>query len=378
MQKLSKTIKLIHLYHQKNNQIRIDFPYDVELIEVVKTIEGTLWSQEHKCWYLKNNKENLNKIFKAFMGIAWIDSKKLYGDVVRKKIFKREKIIKDLSSDAKKNIEKFHRYLDNRRYSKSTISTYISLVEVFLTYFKNKEGQDISEEEIIYFNHVYIIQGKYSITYQRQMICAIKMFYIQIYGVELKLEKLQKPRSETRLPIVLSKAEVEKIINEIVNLKHRTMISLAYSCGLRAGEVLKLKICDIDSSRSIIWIRQSKGKKDRMVNLSPKILDRLRVYYKQYRPKIILFEGANGYEYSYNSLNNIIRRASLKANIWKKVTIHTMRHSFATHLLESGVDLRYIQEILGHKSYKTTQIYTHVSTERIENITSPIDDLNIF
>lgn len=154
------------------------------------------------------------------------------------------------------------------------------------------------------------------------------------------------------------------------------MLSLIYSCGLRRSELIHLKITDIDSNRNIVIIRQSKGKKDRIAPLSTKILEMLRQYYSIYKPKIWLFEGQNGIEqYSDHSLQSVLKQALVKAKISKPVTLHWLRHSYATHLLESGTDLRYIQELLGHNSSKTTEIYTHVSTKSIQQIKSPFDDL---
>ncbi len=161
-----------------------------------------------------------------------------------------------------------------------------------------------------------------------------------------------------------------------MNIKHRTMLSLIYSCGLRCGELLKMKPKDIDSKRMLVMIRLAKGKKDRIVPLSEKVLQLLREYYKRYRPKEWLFEGQKvGEAYSERSLQLVLKHAIEKAGIKKPVSLHWLRHSYATHLLESGTDLRYIQELLGHKSSKTTEIYTHVSTKSIQNIRSPFDDL---
>ena len=177
------------------------------------------------------------------------------------------------------------------------------------------------------------------------------------------------------MPNVLSKEEVKKILEAHVNLKHRAMLSLIYSCGLRRSELLHLKSTDIDSKRNIVIIRQSKGRKDRIAPLSPKILDLLRDYYKMYKPKNYLFEGKTEEQYSEQSLQSVLKQALKKVNITKPVTLHWLRHSYATHLLESGTDLRYIQELLGHNSSKTTEIYTHVSTKSLQQIKSPFDDL---
>jgi integrase/recombinase XerD len=174
---------------------------------------------------------------------------------------------------------------------------------------------------------------------------------------------------------VLSKEEVKAILEAPYNLKHRAMLAMIYSCGLRRSELLNLTKFDVDSKRMVVIIRMAKGKKDRIVPLSTKILALLRDYYKSYNPKEFLFEGQAGGKYSEKSLENVLKQSLFKARIEKPVTLHWLRHSYATHLLENGTDLRYIQDLLGHKSSKTTEIYTHVSTKNIQNIRSPFDDL---
>ncbi|MFM8759630.1 MAG: tyrosine-type recombinase/integrase, partial [Methylophilaceae bacterium] len=187
---------------------------------------------------------------------------------------------------------------------------------------------------------------------------------------------LLRPRREHRLPSVLSKEEVKRALESPTNLKHRAMLVLVYSCGLRRGELLALKPTDVDSNRGVVFIRQSKGKRDRLVPLSPRVLEMLRDYYRQYRPQHWLFEGQlAGHPYDERSLQLVLKSAVRKAAIHKPVTLHWLRHSYATHLLESGTDIRYIQELLGHKSSKTTEIYTHVSTHKIQQIKSPFDSL---
>ncbi|WP_317245745.1 tyrosine-type recombinase/integrase [Flavobacterium amniphilum] len=174
----------------------------------------------------------------------------------------------------------------------------------------------------------------------------------------------------------MSKEEVKSILSAHNNIKHKTMLSLIYSCGLRCGELLALEPVHIDSKRNIVFLKKAKGKKDRIVPLSAKILEMLREYYRLYKPKVYLFEGqTEGKPYDDRSLQQVLKQALKKANISKPVTLHWLRHSYATHLLESGTDLRYIQELLGHNSSKTTEIYTHVSTKNIQQIKSPFDDL---
>jgi integrase/recombinase XerD len=190
------------------------------------------------------------------------------------------------------------------------------------------------------------------------------------------VDKIHRPKRSKVLPNVLSKEEIKLILNAHSNIKHKMMLSLIYSCGLRRSELINLKPQDIDSKRNIVLLKNAKGKKDRITPLSPIILEMLRNYYNGYKPKTWLFEGQIvGEQYSEQSLQSVLKQALQKAGITKPVTLHWLRHSYATHLLESGTDLRYIQELLGHSSSKTTEIYTHVSTKSIQQIKSPFDDL---
>ena len=187
---------------------------------------------------------------------------------------------------------------------------------------------------------------------------------------------VHRPKQATVLPNVLSKEETKRLLLALRNVKHKTMLSLVYSCGLRRSELLNLKLPDIDSNRKLVIVRQAKGKKDRIVPLSDKILILLREYYVAYKPLQWLFEGqVKGERYDERSLANVLKQAVEKAEINKPVTLHWLRHSYATHLLESGTDLRYIQEILGHSRSRTTEIYTHVSNKSIQKIISPFDSL---
>lgn len=281
-----------------------------------------------------------------------------------------------MNSESEDAIIRFEKWLLSKRYSTSTIKTYCDALRVFFTYHKNISIQHITMQHIILFNNEYIIGRGLSISYQNQFVNALKLFYLIIRNTNIIIENIARPRREYRLPNVLSKEEVKMLLNILINLKHRTMLCLLYSCGLRSGELLNLQPIHIDSKRNIILIKQSKGKKDRIVPLSSKILEMLREYYRLYKPQTYLFEGQNiGEKYDSRSLQLVLKQAVKKAGIQKPVTLHWLRHSYATHLLESGTDLRYIQELLGHNSSKTTEIYTHVSTKNIQHIKSPFDDL---
>jgi len=276
--------------------------------------------------------------------------------------------------DSREAVEKTVKLLEAQRYSKNTISTYKSLLTYFFKHFKGIDPEEITKEEILNYM-VYLVERGYSSSLQNQTINAIKFFYERILGYPREYYHIDRPRAERKLPVVLSREEVKQILTQVRNIKHKCLLMLVYSAGLRIGEALDLIHTDIDSKRMLIHIRSAKGNKDRYVTLSPHLLDLLRDYYKAYKPRKWLFEGPNGGQYSYRSSACIFNRAVQKAGIRKHVTLHTLRHSYATHLLEDGTDLRVIQVLLGHNSSKTTEIYTHVSKVFLQKVKSPLDNL---
>lgn len=270
-------------------------------------------------------------------------------------------------------IEQFTKLLEIKRYSYKTIRTYRNAINVFLSAFPCFNPDSISQKEIEEFINEKVTHENISQSYQKILVGAIKFFLNDMLRKNFKLDYLMPSRHEHRLPSYLTKEEISLIINSIDNLKHKAIISAIYGAGLRLSELLQLKISDIDSNRMLIRVSQSKGKRDRFVMLSGKLLNLLREYYKVYQPKKYLFEGQKGGQYSPRSVQAIFKKALKKTNITKKASVHTLRHSFATHLLESGTDIRVIQQLLGHNSIKTTQIYTQVSSSKIANIKSPLD-----
>jgi len=261
-----------------------------------------------------------------------------------------------------------------KRYSNNTLLTYLDALRVFLRYFSAKPVSEISNADLIDFNTYYVLANTFSSSYQNQVVNAVKLFFGTVENRKMDVALIHRPRREHSLPNVLSKEEVKQILEAPQNIKHKAMLSLLYSCGLRRSELLNLKLKDIDSRRGLVVIRQAKGRKDRVAPLSGKVLGLLRDYFKVYRPKDWLFEGQNGHgPYDERSLASVLKQALYKSKITKPVSLHWLRHSFATHLLESGTDLRYIQEILGHSRSSTTEIYTHVSNKNIQRIVSPFD-----
>jgi integrase/recombinase XerD len=387
------TVTLSNRFHRNDDQILINFRHNSALITRIKLLSNSIWSSSLKSWYIKNTFENLELIYSVLENHACIvnkvskpisevtskefpvknnpirnDYNKIYNEVSRE--------TKQLSEEGIEHIEKFKSYLLSKRYSANTVKTYGEALRSFLAFHNTKSLLSITNDDVILFNTAYVLKNNLSSSYQNQIVNAIKLYFKTIRNITLDIDKIHRPKREKILPNVLSKEEVKAILETHTNIKHKAMLSMIYSCGLRRSELLHLKIQDIDSKRNVVIIRQSKGKKDRIAPLSPKILALLREYYLIYKPSYYLFEGqVKNTEYSEQSLQSVLKQALQKANIKKPVTLHWLRHSYATHLLESGTDLRFIQELLGHNSSKTTEIYTHVSTKSLQQIKSPFDNL---
>ena len=261
-----------------------------------------------------------------------------------------------------------------RRYSPNTIRTYSSMVRTYLAQLQKPAKRVTLKELQDYF--VWVVEKKEaSWSTQKQLAGALCLYYEVVWNRKLRLRFLEEVRKPYRLPEVLSKSEVGKLLKQVKNPKHHAILATVYSGGLRVGEVLELRISDVDSARMRIRIRNAKGGKDREVMLSEKLLEELRAYWKTYRPTEYLFEGQKGGQYSARSVQAVLKRAVKAAGFRKRVTVHTLRHSFATHLLEEGTDIRYIQQLLGHKNLATTQLYTHMTGPALERIKSPLDSL---
>ncbi len=264
-------------------------------------------------------------------------------------------------------INKFSKLLEIKRYSKSTIVQYTSLLRLYAIAFNIQDWESLSDKNILNNTYLFITQKQLSYSSQKQFLSALQLFYKEMFNRWLNLDALRPRKKPQNNPPILSKKEIERILNLTQNIKHKAILSTIYALGLRSSELISLKIKDIDGDRNIVYILNAKGQKDRSVMFPNRLKTLLRTYYLEYKPKDYLFEGKNGGAYSTSSLQAVVKQACKRANIKKKVTAHTLRHSFATHLLENGTDLRIIQELLGHKSIKTTQIYLHISKATIQS-----------
>jgi integrase/recombinase XerD len=337
------------LLHKGSPRIAIYFEKNAALIARIKTFEDARWSASNKYWHLPDTEAN-RLHFNLPLAHTLVPN-----------------------AEGITSIETFKRYLLSKRYSPNTINTYSEALKSFLTFCNTKAIKDITNEDVILYNNDYILKHNLSSSYQNQIVNAIKLYFKIVKETAIEIDKIHRPKREKVLPNVLSKEEVLKIIDSTENLKHKTLLALIYSAGLRISEALNMRPKDIDSVRMLIHVKNAKGKKDRYTLLSEKVLQLLREYYTIYKPKDYLFEGQFGGMYSSRSAQVILKQVAEKAGIKKPITLHTLRHSFATHLLESGTDLRYIQDLLGHSSPKTTMIYTHVTNDSLKKIKNPFD-----
>jgi integrase/recombinase XerD len=368
--------------HREKQVLLLKFPYDLQLVGLARQLPGLAWTKTHNSWYTEYSREILHKVKDLFTDLSVngepvkINAGPLKDKLAREKEKAEILVNNALSEEATNGIEKFKNWMRSRRYSDNTIKTYIEALKIFLRFYKNKALLEITNDDLLFFNNEYILKNKLSNSFQNQVVNAIKLFFRTVQNIAIDIELIHRPKRQKLLPNVLSKEEIKLILNAHNNLKHKVMLSLIYSCGLRCGELLRLRPEHIDSKRGVIIIKQAKGRKDRIAPLSTKITEMLVQYFKVSRPETYLFEGqVKGQMYDARSLQLVLKQSLEKAKITKPVSLHWLRHSYATHLLENGTDLRYIQEILGHSSSKTTEIYTHVSTKNIQKIISPFDYL---
>ena len=332
--------------------IGVSISYNPYYIEELKKLGGR-WQPREKWWVLPK-----------FQEAAVIE------------LFKREHIAPLFGASRKiqdEQLQSVENDMIRHGYSPNTIVNYLSHIRLFLNY-----SNGICTTETINGYMDYLLQKMdVSHSYCNQAINAIKIYARKYSRIdELSLLSLTRPKKQKKLPKVMAKSEVKRLLDATMNLKHKTQLMMAYSCGLRVSEVVNLKIADVDSARMVVAIRQGKGRKDRMVPLSKNMLEQLKTYGQVYKPREWVFENDMSHEpISVRTLQSIFHQSCNKAGISKAVTFHSLRHSYATHLLESGVDLRFIQELLGHSSSKTTEIYTHVSVGTLKNIRNPMDDL---
>lgn len=341
--------------HRGSKRIAVYFEKNAEWIARIKQLEGSRWSQTLGVWHLPDTEENRIR-FKISLSEG-------------------KSALSQIQDDNQLVLKRFIEQIQLKGYSGSTLKTYRNEFGIYLNFLKETPAESCTSEDIRTYILYCINELKLSEATVHSRINAIKFYYEQVLRRERFLLEIPRPKKPLKLPKVIAPADIKKMFDALPNLKHNTMLKLCYGLGLRVCEIVNLKITDIDSKSMQVFIERSKGKKDRYVNLPESILPQLRTYFIEYKPKIYLFEGQYGGQYSSRSAQQVFKNALLKAKINKTVSIHSLRHSFATHLLEQGTDIRFIQELLGHNDIKTTLIYTEVSDKSIRKIISPLDNL---
>ncbi|MTI21243.1 recombinase [Fulvivirga sp. RKSG066] len=372
----TRTISLKHLLIKGKRCIGLKFYPDKVINALAKSLPDRKWSEEFGMLYIPNTPTHYEAIYKQFKGVAWINSAHFahkrhnisQNDTPNISFYRKRKLYEGYRPCP----EAFFQKLELKKYSLNTCRTYITHFEKFINHYKPLDLLDISEKEIQFYLQQ-LVACEFSDSYINQSINAIKFYYEVVLGMPNRFYSVERPMKKERLPEVLSKEKVLQMIASTDNIKHKCILKLLYSAGVRRSELLNLKIADIDSDRMLVKVVNGKGGKDRFTLLGDNLLNELRAYYSIYKPKEYLFEGAKGKKYSATSVGKIVKRAAANAKISKRVTPHMLRHSFATHLLEEGVDLRYIQSLLGHNSSRTTEIYTHVAVNSLKNIKNLID-----
>lgn len=365
-----------------NNELHVKVSYSNEVVARLRAVGEGRWNPDLKQWIFPMEK------LEALLAIKYAFTKnsfKIHGDEKQKHLLyqpksKNDQIPKNipylkphLTKEVEVYVEKLCNRLTLKGYSDRTVHTYLAHLRRFLYHTSLKWSMSDVNRYLLF-----LLEDKgCSHTYVNQAINCIK-HHLRIVGCEKEaaLIKIQRPKTEKKLPKVLAKREIKMLFDVTENVKHRTELMVGYSCGMRVSEVANLRIRDIDFERGVVYVRQGKGRKDRMVPLSETLTQQLKAYMSHYHPYDYLFENQERTgPITDRTLQMIFNKSCKKANIKKSVTFHSLRHSFATHLLESGVDLRYIQELLGHAHSKTTEIYTHVSNKSIMGIRNPLDML---
>lgn len=367
-----KDLRLLPTIHKHQAIVKVDFNFDKELIALVKAQKGARWSQTLCSWYFPRKEFRLNAFYEALKGSVFIDYSQL-----KKNSYTSENVTKKIifhKPNPKVKLPLGYReQLILKRYSQNTIKTYCSCFLKFMDFYRDKSIDLLSKGDIKTFLLDLIQHRKVSSSTQNQYINAIKFYYEKVLKQPKMVFTIERPNKVKKLPEVLTEQEVMMILKQTSNLKHKAILSLLYSGGLRVGELIGLRIQDIVWEKYYLFVRGGKGKKDRITLLAESVVVLLCKYIQRHKPNYWLIENPNRKQYSASSVRAILRRSAKNAGIQKRIYPHMLRHSFATHLLEKGTDLRYIQELLGHGSSKTTEIYTHVSKKSLANIKSPLD-----
>jgi site-specific recombinase XerD len=372
----------VHAHPDRQDIIGLRLPKELkeQHLATIRNIHGRRWNSEAQIWELPNTKLTMRFLEKYLKEhLHWTFQPAMEKLPERLESAPALQFLSKKGPKAKYEaaVVALEQCLMLKRYSYQTIKTYKSCFRSFILYYDNIKPSEITREQIDAYIYYLIREKHITESYQNQIVSAILHFYLDVVKQEAKVERLFRPKRPQKLPHVLTEGEVVRLLNSVDNNKHKLILMLIYSAGLRLGEVVNLQLSDLQPEQHRLFVREGKGKKDRCTILSDKVIARLKDYFEDYCPVEWLFEGMAGGQYSVRSVQAIFDRAKQKSKINPYATVHTLRHSFATHLLEKGVDLRYIQDLLGHESSKTTEIYTHITQKGIDKLQSPLDSLDV-
>lgn len=343
-------------FHREKAVVFIGFKKDAELVAWVKTLVGRQWSNSNKKWYVPDN-----DYYRDLFALPQKNEGK--------------RAMSKIADINKPHLTRYIETLQLKGYSANTIRTYQNELSQFLFLLKDRDVLLCDETNVRNYFLYCINELKLSENTMHSRMNAIKFFFEKVLHREKFFFEIHRQKKEKKLPKVIHSSDIKLVFDKTTNLKHNTMLKLSYGMGLRVSEVINLKISDIDSKQMLVLLERAKGKKDRYVNLPESILAQLRTYFIEYKPKVYLFEGLYGGQYSSRSAQAVFKQAMIRANLNKVVSFHSLRHSYATHLLENGTDIRFIQDLLGHNDIKTTLLYTQVSDSSIRKIESPLDKI---
>ena len=381
-------INLVRIATAGEKRYRLQFRgYIDDLWDKMGRVPGARWDAKERYWTVAATRtavEDLQRVFGNYsITFPTIEPSRAAPEVKRSVTRKKGRINRGSVSDQitalpapwRNAIHRTEEQLMVQRYRHSTIKSYLSHLKSFAADNHLLPPGEVTHDTI----RRYIIsrskEGRYSAGTQHQLLNALKFWLEKVEGQEKDFVDL-RPKKRKKLPTVLSVEEVGRLFSAVENLKHRCILKMVYSAGLRLSEIVNLQLTDVQSDRMQIFVRDGKGGRDRYTTLSTKLLKELREYFNQYRPDYWLFEGQNGGQYSKRSVQAILKKAVKQGGVNPNCTVHTLRHSYATHLLEAGTSLRHIQELLGHASSTTTEIYTHVSNAERGRVVSPLDRLD--
>jgi site-specific recombinase XerD len=373
-------VVLEHLFHRGKKCIAFKPGVDSKTYSIIRSLPGVLYTKTHGRWYVVNDRSSVvNTIFAALQKEKiFVDYSALKQGIDAEPGLPIVGTLKELTNETHSvAITRMAQKLLLKGYSSNTSKTYLEQFKLFLRFYPNLQPEELEESEITNYLLYLIQKKKISKSTQNQAINAIKFYYEKVLRQEKKVYHLERPLKERKLPLVLNQDEIISIFGALNNIKHSAMLMLIYSAGLRRSELINLRIGDLDMSRQIVFIRGGKGRKDRQSLLAKNLNPLVKKYLFEYKPRFWLFEGEKGEQYSESSLQKVFKHAVLKAGVKKNAHLHSLRHSFATHLLESGASTRFIQVLLGHESTKTTEIYTQVTQFSLSKIQSPLDQLEM-